>query len=67
MTLGAYYFQDPVNVLLQREASIEKRVKNCMGCKHLIVTLWAGGIIAECEKGRKAGRKSCELKSTEDK
>lgn len=65
--LPAGQYRDPLIVLVDKESAIENRVRGCKGCRHLQFDASGAKIIANCEFGRKVGRKGkCSLwKETE--
>lgn len=57
-----HYNRDPLLVLIDKENAIEKRIKGCKGCRHVNFDASGARIIANCDKGRKVGRKGkCSL------
>lgn len=52
-----WYGRDPLQILIEKENAIEKRLKGCKGCRHLNFDASGDRIYATCDRGRKVGRK----------
>ena len=65
--LPSHQYRDPLDVMIAKEDAIEKRILGCKGCRHLQFDASGAKIIANCDRGRKVGRKGkCSLwKETE--
>jgi hypothetical protein len=55
--LPSHKYGDPLQVLINKENAIENRLKGCKGCRFLNFDASGARIVANCDKGRKVGRK----------
>lgn len=67
MTLPSRYYRDPLDVLMEKEAAVDRRVGGCKGCDRLTVDTSSDRIITVCSRGRKVGGKGkCSLFKEEE-
>lgn len=52
-----YYGRDPMLNVMEKEQSIHRRVRGCIGCRRLMIDASGERLIAVCQSGRKVGAK----------
>lgn len=50
------YSRDPLDILIERENGLHKRLKGCRGCRHVVVETLGDRTLILCAQGRQAGR-----------
>lgn len=60
-----FYGRDPLDILIEKETSVERKQRSCRGCKNVNVVEVEVGFRVICNLGKNAGTKCNSYKEIE--